>query len=275
VITDEGRAPGAGPDEELVRLINLQRERGGLVPLEPDARLAKAASAHSQAMARHGCVEFECGGHRTDARLSRNGYRAGMSRFYVSAGKATPEEMIREIMGSAWGRNMVLDPGFRHIAARHVATDSVYRHYWAIGFAAPAVEDLDILSATVLRLVNEEREKQGAPALVLSRELAASAQFHAEFMAENDCYEHRCPGEPNLARRARNAGYEWQAVAENIGAGYPDPEAAVAGWMDSPGHRRNILDPRFREIGIGYVLLDRDGGEERWRHYWVQNFGVR
>ena len=275
VISDVGKVPGAGPRAELARLINLQRREAGLVPLEDDAKLAKAADAHAAAMAKNKCIDFDCGGRKTEARLGDAGYRAQSSRFYVSAGQPTPEDMIRQMMAQDWGRDMIFNPAFRHVAAGYGANNTPYIHYWAVAFAAPAVEDLDALADEVVRLVNIERAKHGAGALTISRELTESAQFHANFMAENDCFEHLCPNEPNLGKRARNAGYEWRAVAENIAAGQANAAEAVAGWMTSPGHRTNILNPAYREIGIGYVLLDQDGGKEQWRHYWVQNFGAR
>src|SRR5919109_1185606 len=66
------------------------------------------------------------------------------------------------------------------------------------------------------------------------------------------------------------AGYTgWSAIGENIAAGYPTPEAVVAGWMSSPGHRANILSPNFTEIGIGLA----QGG--KYGSYWTQDFGTR
>ncbi len=274
-ISGEGKVAGAGPRAEMVRLINLQRSKAGLAPFEIDAKLAKAANTHAAAMAKNTCVDFDCGGQKTEARLSAAGYRAQASRFCVSAGRPAPEDMIREMMSEDWGRDMILNPGFRHVAAGYGDSNTTYRHYWAIGFAAPAIKDLDGLAAEVVRLVNVERKKHGAPPLAMSRELNKSARFHANFMAENDCFNHLCPNEPNLGKRARDAGYEWRAVAENIAAGQEDAARVVAGWMTSPGHRKNILSPKYKEIGIGYVLLDRDGGKVDLRHYWVQNFGAR
>ena len=275
VISDEGKVPGAGPRAEMVRLINLQRKAAGLAPLQADAGLAKAAAAHAGAMARNACVDFDCGGRASQARLSDAGYRARASKFYVSAGKPSPEDMIREMMSKSWGRDMILSPAYNHVAAGYGRSATRYRHYWAIGFAAPAVEDLGALAAEVVRLVNIERAKRGAAPLALSRKLNNSAQFHANFMAKNDCFKHLCPTEPDLGRRVLNAGYKWRAVGENIAAGQPDAAEVVAGWMTSPGHRKNILNPRYKEIGVGYVLLDRDGGRAAFRHYWVQNFGAR
>lgn len=275
VISDVGKAPGAGPRAEMVRLINLQRNKAGLPLYESGPKLAKAVDAHAGAMARNTCVGFDCGGQSPDARLGAAGYRAQASRFYVSAGHPTPEDMIREMMSQDWGRDMILNPAYRHVAAGYAMSDTIYRHYWTVGFAAPAVENLEALAAEVVRLTNVERAKHGVPPLVLSRELTKSARFHASFMAENDCFDHLCPNEPNLGKRARNAGYEWRAVAENIAAGQESAAEVVKGWMNSPGHRVNILNPAYTEIGIGYVLLDRDGGKVTMRHYWVQNFGAR
>lgn len=275
VISDVGKVPGAEPRAEMIRLVNLQRNKAGLPLYESDPRLAKAANAHAVAMAANTCVDFDCGGVKTEARLSSAGYRAQASRFYVSAGRPAPADMIREMMSQEWGRDMILNPDFRHVAAGYGASDTTYRHYWAIGFAAPAVENLEALAAEVVWLTNIERAKHGASPLVLNRELTKSARFHAGFMAENDCFEHLCPNESNLGKRAHDAGYDWRAVAENIAAGQESAAEVVEGWMNSPGHRVNILNPAYKEIGIGYVLLDRDGGKVTMRHYWVQNFGAR
>jgi uncharacterized protein YkwD len=274
-VSDEGKVAGAGPRAEMVRLINLQRKKAGIPPLTLDAKLAAAADAHATVMAKNACVKYDCGGRDTTARLGDAGYRAQTSLFYISAGQAGPEELIRAMMGWDWGRDMILDPAYRHVAPGYSARNNTYRHYWAIGFAAPAIEDLGALVAEVVRLTNIEREKHGVPPLAMSAELNKSAQFHAAFMAENDCFDHRCPNEPKVAERIRNAGYQWRMAAENIAAGDTDAAEVVESWMKSTGHRENILHPKMREIGVGYVLVDQDGGKQTLRHYWVQNFGAR
>ena len=70
--------------------------------------------------------------------------------------------------------------------------------------------------------------------------------------------------------RIRKVGYPPGAQAENISAGRPSPEAVVAGWMDSPGHCANIMDPTYREIGVGYYP-----SADMMGHYWTQTFGRR
>ncbi len=274
-------APAAGTpaskvEADLVRLINDQRSRKGLPPLAAQPKLSAATLAHSRVMGRTGCLEFECAGKSVDRRIAGNGYRYGEARTYIGAGYENAGAALTAMMGSKRSREMILDPAFRHIGVGYAyAGGTRYRHYWTVSFAAPANGDVAALAEAVIRLTNAERRKRGLPPLSRNPNLAKSAQYHADFMARNDCFAHRCPREPALAQRARNAGYRYRGVAENIAAGSPTPAEVVEGWMDSPGHRANILHPEMREIGIGYALLNEDTGRETWRHYWVQNFGFR
>lgn len=70
-------------------------------------------------------------------------------------------------------------------------------------------------------------------------------------------------------QRAQAAGFEGGFVGENIAAGQVSPQAVVQDWVESPGHCVNLMNPRYRYIGVGYVHQDGD----RYGHYWVQNFG--
>ncbi|UCH74834.1 MAG: hypothetical protein JSU82_02990 [Rhodospirillales bacterium] len=277
----EGTAPTTGVpssrvEADMVRLINEQRARRSLPPLIRQPKLSAAALAHSRIMGKTGCIAFDCAGMSVEQRVAVSGYRYGEARSYVGAGYDNTGAALAAMMGRGWSRELVLDPDFRHVGVGHVfESDSRYRHYWTISFAVPATDDREALAEEVVRLTNAERRKRGLGPLMRNRDLTRSAQFHAEFMARNDCFAHRCPKEPALAQRARNAGYRYRGVAENIAAGSPTPAEVVRGWMESPGHRANILHPDMREIGIGYVLLNEDSGRESHRHYWVQNFGYR
>lgn len=136
--------------------------------------------------------------------------------------------------------------------------------------AAPAPQDATV---SVIRLINTERAARGLEPLTPDPRLESAAQSHARHMAERDCYAHVCPGEPALDQRVRQAGYPYRKITENIHAAQTDPQRVVAGWMNSPGHRRNILDPDVTEIGVGHVYLAQDGGHTRHHHYWVADFG--
>ena len=135
--------------------------------------------------------------------------------------------------------------------------------------SADAERDANI--ARVLELTNIERQKVGAPPLAVSPELSNAAQSYSEVLATTGCFEHSCGPVPDVAARLVKSGYQgWTGWAENIAWGYPSPEAVVAGWMESAGHRQNLLNPRFREIGIGVAINGSRNGT-----FWTQDFGAR
>ncbi len=119
---------------------------------------------------------------------------------------------------------------------------------------------------TLLSLVNIERQRVGAPPLILSRQLATAAQGHAQDMANSHRLSHSGSNGSTLQSRIDSTGYGWAAIGENVAMGQPDPAAVMASWMNSPGHRQNILNPDFTELGLGYA-------EQAGERYWVQVFG--
>ena len=131
-------------------------------------------------------------------------------------------------------------------------------------------------TARVVQLTNAERARVGLAPLTVNAHLTTAAQSYAGVLAQDACFAHTCGRQPDLGKRLQAAGYTFTGYrswtyGENIAAGYSTPEAVVAGWMASPGHRANILNARFKEIGVGLVY--RPGS--RYRYYWVQDFGAR
>jgi uncharacterized protein YkwD len=117
----------------------------------------------------------------------------------------------------------------------------------------------------VFDLVNDYRADNGCGALERDSRLDAAALLHAEDMAANDYFSHTSQDGRSPTDRANAQGYDG-GVGENIAAGYPDAESVMEGWMNSEGHRANILNCDYSLIGVG--AADRDG-----TIYWVQNFG--
>ncbi|MEU0664164.1 CAP domain-containing protein [Streptomyces lavendulocolor] len=115
----------------------------------------------------------------------------------------------------------------------------------------------------VLQLVNKERAAAGLRSLTLNSRLSNAAQAHSDEMARTGLYSHTGPDGSSPGDRIRKAGYRWSMWAENIHHRQGSPEAIMADWMRSPGHRANILNPSLQEIGIGV-----DSGSS----YWTQNF---
>lgn len=131
--------------------------------------------------------------------------------------------------------------------------------------------------SAVLCLLNQHRATHGLSALVEDPRLQAAAQAHAEDMGHRDYYAHRTPDGVEPDQRIRRAGFEGRTTGENIhwGVGInATPARIVDDWMDSPGHRENILRSSFDRIGtgIGYDAPDRFQDRGRPGVY-VNNFG--
>ena len=115
----------------------------------------------------------------------------------------------------------------------------------------------------VLALVNAERAKHGLAALTEDWELSRVARYKSQDMHDNRYFAHNSPTYGTPFRMLRAFGLSYRTAGENIAMGYAAPAAVVAGWMNSEGHRANILSSAYTKIGVGYVA---DG------HYWTQQF---
>jgi uncharacterized protein YkwD len=124
----------------------------------------------------------------------------------------------------------------------------------------------------VVRLTNAERQKAGCQPLTAVSQLNMAAQRHSEDMAAHNFIDHTGSDGSTMVTRVEQAGYTgWRGLAENIAAGYQTAEAVVAGWMNSSGHRANILNCGLRDIGVGYAT----NPNSTYGVYWTQDFGSR
>ncbi|MGP9765456.1 CAP domain-containing protein [Halomonas sp. AOP13-D3-9] len=130
----------------------------------------------------------------------------------------------------------------------------------------------------MLSQVNEARSQarqcgdqqfEAAEPLTWSFKLEAAAESHSKDMAENDYFSHTGPEGAGIEQRVGNQDYTWQAVGENIAAGHTTVSAAVEGWLESPGHCRNIMNDAFTEMGMATA----DDSESRYSIYWTQTLG--
>ena len=126
----------------------------------------------------------------------------------------------------------------------------------------------------VVQLTNDERAKAGLPPLKLNNKLVDAAGDHSSDMAQDDFFSHTGADGSSLGDRVRASGYQYSRTGENIAAGQTTPAQVVEGWMNSPGHRANILNPNYTEIGVGYEYLQNDTGSVNYKHYWTQVFGT-
>ena len=143
--------------------------------------------------------------------------------------------------------------------------------------ALPNSEDAEAMAHRATNLVNEAREQGhrcGTRAwprvnhLRLSATLSQIALQHALDMARHHYFDHQDLSGRSPAERVKAAGYREQRVAENIAYGPLSTEDVIAGWLNSPGHCENLMDPRFKEMGIAFAP---ESGEHQ-ELYWVQLF---
>jgi uncharacterized protein YkwD len=128
----------------------------------------------------------------------------------------------------------------------------------------------------VLKLVNIERSNanNGLQPLELSGKLNQIAYEHSQDMALSDYFSHTGVNGSSPQDRATKGGYQYSRFGENIAAGYVTPKEVVEAWMTSDGHRANILNPNYKEMGIGYYELLNDTGNVNYNYYWTQDFGT-
>lgn len=118
----------------------------------------------------------------------------------------------------------------------------------------------------VVDLVNKERASAGLPALKVNTKLAAVAEKKAEDLRDKNYFDHQSPTYGSPFDMMKQFGITYTSAGENIAKGQKTPQEVMNGWMNSPGHRANILNSSYTEIGVGYVT-DSNGTT-----YWVQHF---
>ena len=153
---------------------------------------------------------------------------------------------------------------------------------WIV-LAAPFAPRLDLtreqVAGRMLALVNQARAEArrcgdkpfgAAPALAWDNTLEKVAAQHASDMAANDYFSHSGRDGTTPAQRVTRAGYHWRMTGENIAAGQLSPEAAVAGWIKSPGHCENLMNAGFTEMGVAGAV----NPASKMGLYWAQEFGT-
>jgi uncharacterized YkwD family protein/spore coat assembly protein SafA len=118
----------------------------------------------------------------------------------------------------------------------------------------------------VIDLTNQERIKNGLKPLAANWELSRVARYKAMDMRDKNYFSHDSPTYGDPFTMMKNFGVAYSAAGENIAAGQRTPQEVVQSWMNSPGHRANILSTKYTQIGVGYA----QGGS--YGHYWSQMF---
>lgn len=115
---------------------------------------------------------------------------------------------------------------------------------------------IDVSSPALLDSTNQERQQQGLATLGYNEELAEAASAKARDMIARDYWSHNTPEGDAPWNFIDQTSYAYQKAGENLAFGFRDSQSTVTAWMNSPGHRANILDPSFQEVGFGFADSD-------------------
>ncbi|MDQ1013834.1 CAP domain-containing protein [Streptomyces afghaniensis] len=260
--------PALDPDG-FAALVNSARASAGSPPVSLDPRLVSAARAHAVAMAASGRLGVESrDGVSVYQRVVGAGYAYLTVGEHLVSGPRTTAEFVAYCLRTDGPRRTLRDPAFTHAGVAHVHDGPTGDTYWTALWARPLTPDGQAgAAAAVTDLTNRERARAGLPPLAADPLLTAAAQAHSADMVARDFYAHTAPGGSRPWDRAAAAGSTRRSIGENIACGQRSPAEVVEGWMNSPGHRANILKPGFTHLGVGFAGGGRAGT------YWTQLFG--
>lgn len=272
-------AQGGEEDGWLVRF-NRERARAGAPPLRLSPVLNQVAQKQAEEMARERRLRSPAA-EAISERLRRVGYSAHDWREEYLL-EPPPEEAVLASLRPRARSRVALDASFRDLGVGSAVTGDggtlrVFLFGWHQGdyFAAATagLGDRPRIAAEMLARVNDVRRRAGLRPLLSNPLLDRVSQEHAEDVLLRGYGGHRSSRGLDPSQRARAAGYR-SGIGENLVEQRFSVEEALRSWLESPGHRRNLLDPDCREMGLGLAVGGGyDAAPGGYRVVWVQSFG--
>jgi uncharacterized protein YkwD len=267
---------------ELLAGLNRERTAAGVRLLAASPELDQVAQARAETIARRGALPGETEASQLfgllQGQMVKAGYTPhGWSESITVADGALDEVLLYWQEGESAQEAMGAD--YRDLGIGFAELDGVplytflfawpEREYY--GRQTAKIADLEAVRGAILEAVNAARRAERLRPLTLDQRLNTAAQRHAEDMRDRRFYGHQTPEGTQPRQRVQAASYPVQAVGENIAEGQFTVDEVMNGWLQSPGHRKNILEPRFTHLGVGLAIGDF---QDRYRLVWVQNFGT-
>jgi uncharacterized protein YkwD len=270
----------AGPDEDLVAALNALRAQGAAcggqnMPGAPALALSPLLSEAAALLAAGGTAGD------LNAALNRAGYRARKSFMLRMQGIADTQALARYADSSFCAALHSADVSEIGIRQQGAGNATVTTLLLARPMPLPAADARDegLTSRRVLALVNQARASPrlcgkrrfgAAPPLAWDDRLAGASRDYAADLAAHRYLSHTGRDGSQPAGRAERAGYAWKAIGENLAAGQSTPEEVTAGWIASPGHCANLMNPAFSAMGTGYAVNPAD----TMGIYWAQLYAA-
>ncbi len=252
--------------KEFLQMVNDVRSRNGLSPVQlGDGSHNNAAQERAEELA----VSYSYvrpNGQRDFTIFAENGIEdVSLGENYI-AGVSTPGAAMKQWMDLDFARGRILNANATTVSVGHYE-GGAYNNYWVLIFSYPEKSHIDDFRQEVLDLVNAERAQHGLQPLEMGgAELTKAAQKRAEEIAVVN--SHTRPDGTKCFTVLKEYGVKEAPTGENAAWGNVSPEAVVKAWMNSEGHRANILDPEARRMGVGYYY----NSSSTWGHQWIQLF---
>ena len=246
----------------VVRDVGCDGHPGGLPPLHENARLDEVAHRLAQ-------------GAKLPEAQQIAGYHA-VSSFAVSISRVAPSGDVESIIARQFCQQST-NPAFSEIGTWWQGSD-----VWialAEPFTPPEIGDLGAINQRVLEITNRVRARPqrcgttlfgAAPPLVLSPALGRVALAYAHDMAAFGYMDHTGRDGSSPEARITRSGYRWREVGENLARGIMRPEDVVDGWLHSPEHCANLMDPLYTQMGVAFAVNRHDSAGV----YWAMEFGT-
>lgn len=167
---------------------------------------------------------------------------------------------------SMWKIAVKYQIGVSEIIAANPSIQNPSMIYPGQKITVPSINDIKAWETEVVRLTNVQRSKAGLPALTQNWELSRVARYKSQDMINKNYFSHQSPTYGSPFNMMETFGIRFSAAGENIAYGQRTPAEVVNAWMNSPGHRANILSPSYTQIGVG--LAKKSNGTP----YWTQMF---
>lgn len=201
-------------------------------------------------------------------RITTGGYTYLTIGEHLVSGPRTPTEFVDYCLSDEQAKGTLHGPAYSEAGFAHATNPLSGTVFWTALWAQPFTPaGLERTATEVITLTNAERATAGLPTLSYDRPLTNAAQAHSADMVARAFYAHTSPDGSEPWHRAAAAGSTRRSIGENIACGQRSAAEVVRGWMNSPGHRANILKPGFTHIGVGFA-----GGGTAGT-YWTQLFG--
>ena len=266
VIEEENSFQSDAYENEFLRLVNAERAKAGLNPVQLGDNSHNSAAQERAAELAVSYSYVRPNGQRDFTVFAENGIGDVSVGENYMAGVSTPGAAMDQWMNLDFARDRILNADATTMSVGHYE-GGAYNNYWVLIFSYPENSYTSDYRQEVLDLVNVERTKRGLQPLVMGdAKLTAAAQQRAEEIATvnshvrpNGSKWYTVLGEYNVTDAAAGENAAWGSVS---------PAEVVNAWMNSEGHRANILDPEARAMGVGYYY----NSSSTWGHQWIQLF---